>query len=361
MFVVHMNWTSSECGAFGLHSFQGTISRHHDIEDNVDVLILRLPKGTIKYNPGQHFFLTFPTLSLFESHPFTPASFCRSDSAMPFYEQLYIIRVHSGQTRRLANYCTEERVEYSLPTVCCGPYGNHVLDDGAQNVQLIAGGTGVSFTLPLARKIVAEATRVTSVGPTAPIPRRLDFVWIIRRGKNINWIKEELRRLKMDSYDAHVDLHIRIFVTRGGRKEKSTSTLSFASPSASSSSLLAIDGASEKPPHENVSSEKLQLEALPPTISKGIYSMPSSGSLTLTDNRTQKTDWLQDHHPKVGDLVREFWEQRCISGRVQVLASGPPAMATELRDAVAECNDYQMVRRGEERGDVSIHWDAREY
>ena len=72
-------------------------------------------------------------------------------------------------------------------------------------------------------------------------------------------------------------------------------------------------------------------------------------------------DWLQDHHPDVGGLVREFWEQRCVSGRVQVLASGPAAMATELREAVARCNGFDMVWRGEERGDVSIHWDAREF
>ena len=359
MFTIHMNWASSESGAFGLHAFQGIISRHHDVEDDVDVLILRLPKATIKYNAGQHFFLTFPTVSLFESHPFTPARFCRSDNAMPFYEQLYIIRVHAGQTRHLAKYCTEERVEYPLPIVCCGPYGNEILDDGAQNVQLIAGGTGVSFTLPLAMKIVAEATRTQSDTPTVPMSRRLDFVWIIRRGRNINWIKEELRRLKKDSYDVHVDLRIRVFVTREGQKEKSMSTLS--SPSPSTSSLPATDGSSEKPLHKNLDPVQLRIETLPSTISKEIHSMPSPGSVTLIGNRTQETDWLQDHHPEVRDLVREFWEQRCVDGRVQVLASGPPAMANELHNAVAGCNDYGMVRRGEERGDVSIHWDAREY
>ena len=350
-----MNWVSSERGAFGLHSFQGVISRHRDPEDNVDVLTLRLPKATIKYNAGQHFFLTFPTVLFFESHPFTPASICRSDDATPFHEQLYVIRVHSGQTRRLANCCAEERVEYPLPIVCCGPYGNCALDTGAQNVQLIAAGTGVSFTLPLAMKIVAEATQVTPVGPGASISKRLDFVWIVRRGRNVGWIKEELRRLKTDSYNVHVDLRIRVFVTREGRKEDSTTTLFPPSPSTSSSSSLpAIDGASETPPHENVNSEKLQHETQ-------IHPMPSPGSRTLADSQTQEMDWLQDHHPEVGGLVREFWEQRCVSGRVQVLASGPPAMAAELREAVAKCNDFDMVWRGEERGDMSLHWDAREF
>ena len=63
VFFIHMNWAFSERGPFGFRSFEGTISRHYDAEDNIDALVLRLPKATVKYSAGQHFFLTFPTMS----------------------------------------------------------------------------------------------------------------------------------------------------------------------------------------------------------------------------------------------------------------------------------------------------------
>lgn len=332
IFFIHMNWTTSERGAFGLRPFEATISRHHDAEDNADVLVLRLPKATVKYAAGQHFFLTFPTMSLFESHPFTPATVCRENETGPFHEQLYIIRVCEGQTRRLAKYCKDLGVEYPLPTICAGPYGtSHVLDTGAENVQLIAGGTGISFTLPIAMRIVAEAKQTR---PTRSA-RRVDFVWIVRRGRNMDWIRADLINLKRDAHDADVNLHIRIFVTREGQAKVVGSM---------PSKLIEGERSSEIQP-------KLAMEKDSAVVA----------SSTTSASSEQETDWLQDHHPQVGDIVRKFWEERCADGRVQVLASGPPSMAGELRSAVAKCNVPEMVKRGEGRGEVGFHWDAREY
>lgn len=352
-----MNWTSSERGAFGLRSFEGTISRFRDEEDDVDILILRLPKATVKYYAGQHFFLTFPTLSLFESHPFTPASMgCNEETEIgPFHEQLYIIRVCNGQTKKLAKHCKEPGVEYPMPTVCSGPYGSSsVLDQGAENVQLISGGTGVSFTLPLAMKIVAQAKSQQTV------TKRVDFVWIVRRGKNVDWIREELGKLKNDAHElSNVDLHIRIFVTREGRHVPKHANP--ADTTNTSSTSLAGEKVEEKTQESSIEKE-LAITDIPssPSVSSGSSSNDLTAPLSSAEEE-QKTDWLQDHHPKIGEIIKKFWEERCVRGRVHVLASGPPSMAAELRTVIAECNVPQMVKRGEERGEVGFHWDAREY
>ena len=340
VFFIHMNWASSERGPFGLRSFEGTISRHFDVEDNIDALVLRLPKATVKYDAGQHFFLTFPTMSLFESHPFTPASARGRGETGPLYEQLYIIRVCDGQTKRLAEYCKDVGVEYPMPTVCSGPYGNsNLLDEGAENVQLIAGGTGVSFTLPIAMNIVTEARQ----DRPRTAARRVDFVWIVRRGRNVDWIRKELTKLKRDAHIGGVDLNFRIFITREGHKlEKEVETPTSSVESASSVTGIDIEGDEI----QTLSAEK-EVMAATPSVSSA--------------RAEQETDWLQDHHPQVGDIVRGFWEERCIRGRVQVLACGPPSMAGELRDAIAGCNVPEMVKRGEERGAVGCYWDARGY
>jgi len=286
-------------------------------------------------------------MSLFESHPFTPASICACGEAGLFYEQLYIIRVCDGQTKRLAKYCKDAGVEYPMPTVCSGPYGSpDILDQGAENVQLIAGGTGVSFTLPIASKTIAEA-RQDKLNPKSAA-RRVDFVWIVRRARNVDWIREELNKLKRAARVGGVNLHIRIFITREGNKSGREAELTPSSPVESlSSGTVGIDAGEEA----EIQPSPAEKEVM---VMKSMSSMSSAGA-------GHEMDWLQDHHPQVGEIMRGFWEERCIRGRVQVLASGPPSMVGELRGAVAECNVPAMVKRGEGRGAVGFYWDAREY
>lgn len=75
----------------------------------------------------------------------------------------------------------------------------------------VAGGTGVSFTLPLAEHVV------TSV---AGEKRDIDFVWVTRRAENLVWVKAEL--LELERKVPGVELVIRVFVTRNSVGDLST-------------------------------------------------------------------------------------------------------------------------------------------
>ena len=216
-----------------------------------------------------------------------------------------------------------------------------MLDEGTENAQLIVGGTGVSFTLPIAMNIVVE---VRQRRPRTAA-RRVDFVWIVRRGKNVDWIREELNKLKRDAHAGWVNLHIKIFITREGCKSGKEAESTPTSPIESISCVAGIGIEKEVEIH---------------TLSTEKGAMATTSSVLLV-GAEQETDWLQDHHPQVREIVRGFWEERCIRGRLQVLACGPPSMADELRGAVAGCNVSEMVKRGEGRGAVGCHWDAREY
>lgn len=226
-----------------------------------------------------------------------------------------------GQTKRLADLCIEPDTEYPLPTIVCGPYGTSVIDQSASNYQLVAGGTGVSFTLPLAQNIIASTS--------SDEKRIIDFVWILRRAENLRWLQNELLEIRRQAAETSgVDLHIRVFVTREGE-----------APSTSSTS-----------PAHSIPSE----EVCDPQVKETL------GVNVSTEAKTPEhdvTNWLQNRHPSCKDIVMAFRDE-CV-GKIQVLASGPAGLGRDLREAVAECNDSCKVWRGDEGGEVGLYWDSR--
>ena len=128
---------------------------------------LRLRKPPhFHWSPGQMAYLTMPGVSTvpFEAHPFTIASVdtTRDESwntvtpiiemeslgeTEPYLKELvFFINVHGGFTKKLRSVAEKgEKVEVAVE----GPYGKPPdLTDYDTSV-LIAGGSGVSFTLPL--------------------------------------------------------------------------------------------------------------------------------------------------------------------------------------------------------------------
>jgi hypothetical protein len=234
--------------------------------------------------------------------------------------------VLKGQTKRLADLCIEPDTEYPLPTVVCGPYGTSVIDQGASNYQLVAGGTGASFTLPLAQNIIAS----TSSDEKCII----DFVWILRRAENLKWIQNELLELRRQATETPgVDLYIRVFVTREGEVPST-------SPTSPTSSTLSAS-------KEEVCDPK----------TKETLGVSVSAEAKTSENDV--TSWLQNHHPSCKDIVKSFRDE-CV-GKVQVLASGPTGLGRDLREAVAGCNDICRVWKGDEGGEVGLYWDSREF
>lgn len=309
MFAIHMNWTSGERGAFGFRAYEGSLERFHD-QDGVDNLILRVKGSRVKYAAGQHFYLTFPSLSPFESHPFTPAN--APNDSQPF-EQLYVIRVLKGQTTRLNKLCPEINTPVEIPVVVCGPYGTPVLDDSARNMLFVGGGTGVSFTIPLALEAIRRG-----------VVKKIGFAWIVRRSENIAWFDKELKEIISEAEKAGVQLWTKVFVTREGREGSVTSS------SGNSSDDL------EKPKGKL---EVSQLEKVP----GGIQTVRLGGA-----------------HPDIASLVVDF-KRDAVNGRIQVLGSGPPELGRDLRVAVAGVNSGEEVKKGDERGSVGLYWDSREF
>lgn len=192
------------------------------------------------------------------------------------------------------------------------------------NILAIAGGTGVSLTLP----VILTATSSSTFGGAA-----IDFIWIIRRSSNVQWIFTGLEELKRRSRTMqHLNFNIHIFVTQKYDTKATTE-------SQTRSEEKAVD---------------IRIE---PLTEAG--SLSSSLDKRL-DNVNSKVTYLNSHHPTLQDVVSNFIETRAnFDYRTRVIASGPAGMGQDLKAAVARMNDGGKVWEGERRWDVDLHWDDR--
>lgn len=159
------------------------------------------------WSPGEHVFLSFPTISPFQSHPFTIAS----SPLSPSRELTFIVRAHSGCTRRIYNRAksflpttSDPLKEKSFMVLMDGPYGR--IQDVRQydTLILIAGSTGATYTVP-----ILLHTLQSQVGCV----RHIEFLWVVKAGCNIEWFASELVNAVQLSKDRGISLNITCYVT----------------------------------------------------------------------------------------------------------------------------------------------------
>ncbi|KAF2839446.1 hypothetical protein M501DRAFT_1004080 [Patellaria atrata CBS 101060] len=272
---------------------------------------------------GQHFYLCFPALTIWQSHPFTPASVPAAHPASP--QHTYIIRGLRGETARLS--ALGQAGEKQTPVIITGPYGKRALNDRIPNLVAIAGGTGISFTLPV----------VTAALKSPKAQGAIEFVWIIRRTQDLEWILPELLELKsIATASQNTSLRIKIFITRDAEK-------SFSKPSSLSTSIKDLEKEVKNEDGIEIATTGTDLTAL----------------LSQCDGSTRfYVEWLTDHHPAMPAIIDGFID-RVPEGRIQVVASGPSGMGTDLRRAIAERSRADKVWKGDERWDMDLYWDDR--
>ncbi|KAF8665715.1 hypothetical protein AX16_000165 [Volvariella volvacea WC 439] len=152
-------------------------------EDTVRLTFLR----RFNWRPGQHAYLTIPSISTIptEAHPFTIASIPERDGNEDA-SIVFLIRRRSGFTGRLRDYVAQHG-SCSLPAYIDGPYGCPPDLKAFSTCILIAGGSGVSYTLPLLLHLIRENC---SGGDSAM--QRVVFVWAVRDSTHLKWISRVL-------------------------------------------------------------------------------------------------------------------------------------------------------------------------
>ncbi|TLD05174.1 uncharacterized protein PgNI_09150 [Pyricularia grisea] len=357
--LLHYNYL--EDGTLGFGSAKASVQMFEDPESG-DVVRLDFDHPHQAWEIGQHFFLTFPELSIWQSHPMTPLA----PPAMPGAaggktgsRHSYVMRAKAGETRKLAllaaqklaagvavadsaagektaasSSSSQNHSKTPAPTVSViltGPYGQSIMHSlrSDANVLCVAGGTGVTFVLPPLLEIVRNA----------PVPgRKIEFVWAIRHARDMEWVAPELAELRAAS-ETH-NLHIDIYVTRDAKTRSSKVAATAAGSKEESAARNEVTTVSGSSTNSISSGEEVEEEAN--------VAVHRSGDVENPAVRRPKMDAIVDGF--VGAVA---------AGSTTVYASGPLEMIADLRTAVARQNDSGKVWRGEERFDVRLVSDDR--
>jgi predicted ferric reductase len=174
---------------------------------------------------GQHVRLrVFFFNRMFESHPLTILSAPPSHSCLSSPGFLLAARCDGDWTQALNNYTRKEQERLQInkkfqgdssafvQVMLDGPYGGSSVDLGLyESVLLIAGGSGVTFTLGLLDDIIGRCVKLgRSQGERT---RRIEFTWCIRSFGQIQWFAPMLIDIATAAANSTIDLHFSIFVT----------------------------------------------------------------------------------------------------------------------------------------------------
>lgn len=149
---------------------------------------------------------------VFESHPLTIVTAPPSTSCSEQRGLLLGARVQGPWTRSLNALAAQHEKGARLLVMLDGPYGGSSVDLGEyENVLLVAGGSGVTFTLGLLDDLVGRVVRHGR--RNGEVTRRVEFAWCIRSFGAIAWFEPLLRDIARKAKGSSLDVHISVYVT----------------------------------------------------------------------------------------------------------------------------------------------------
>ena len=168
--------------------FGGSDTAVTPMSGGVTRIEVALPATAMRTRPGQHCFLRFPEISLFDNHPFTLAWITGDDGQ----KLSFLIRTRRGFTTKLLT-TTQEKSRHHANVWVDGPYGgiDARLERRYDHMVLVAGGIGITGCLPWLQHIINihvdkdQSKRLSSV----------KLVWVVHEASHIEWADEYLQSL----------------------------------------------------------------------------------------------------------------------------------------------------------------------
>ncbi|KAI0794429.1 ferric reductase NAD binding domain-containing protein [Fomes fomentarius] len=266
-------------------------------EDMVKIII----PTQIKWRAGQHFFVRFLDLGIHaaSSHPFTVSTLddlqqSEGEGGGIRIMEIYA-RVHGGITARLAAVAASQSLRTSY-VMLDGPYGGVEGNIKTYDrVLLLAGGSGVTFLVPLLLDLVQ------SYDPETTKTRKVHLVWVMRTDDARSWFEEVLRNA-VESSPEGLSVVVSYHIT--------------------CATIIADDDAS-----------------------------------SITSGKTSSAEPLIPKHssrPDVRSIVKEYCAKE---GRLAVAGCGPEAFNYDVGSAVAEC-ELAIVRGKSACSEIYLHQES---
>jgi predicted ferric reductase len=347
----------------------------------------------ITWKPGQHVFLACHPLAPLASHPFTIASL-PSDNKMEF-----IIRAHKGATRRFFRYAAK-----TYPTLPAGSLrndGRSVMIEGPysrirplrqfDNVILLAGSTGATFTMPLLRDLVSEWTGTSNAswlnGPSGAVTRSIRFIWIIKRSQQSAWFAQQLNTV-MSSVSAlrekgvDVQVEISIYVTcdneltsgpsstndvtncqTGAQEDESRSSSFDDEKKGVRVENMEVQGSDKGCCCTRAADEGEDVISAPcncgQSPSSAAFNRVLSTTASTRSSLAKPTRLLDSRvsclsgRPQVKNLLRKSVERAM--GETAVVVCGPQGLVHCVRNSVVELSDERAVHKGTGAQGIYVH------
>ncbi|KAM3509287.1 hypothetical protein MY11210_006380 [Beauveria gryllotalpidicola] len=264
------------------------------------VTLAKSPLGALS---GKHCFLWIPAIRTFETHPFTI-------TAMDPLE--FVVTAHDGFTKELHDRAiAQPGVEIHASVE--GSYGTFPTPSNFDNVVLIAGGTGASFTFGAAFNALKQLGQSSTC--------KIMFIWTVRHRSILSWYSSHLHTL---SNDSRASVHI--FVTKG--RDLTSSGNSTAGSEDWELDVFQTTSRTNIRP-ANVSSASSVTSDAEKGMTNAVESesdMDSYAGIPITWKR-----------PDVPAMIRGVVAEAARDQSVLVMGCGPSALMTQVRNTTAAC------------------------
>ncbi|KAK9474212.1 ferric reductase NAD binding domain-containing protein [Dipodascopsis tothii] len=260
-----------------------------------DAIELNVRCTKYRWKAGSHIFVRIPKARFGQWHPFTIASVSSLDGSAEENMRL-LIRPRKGITKRLAKLAGQ-----TVAVHVDGFYGGNYRDlSQFRSVILIAGGSGASFTVPLA---ISQCHRESEKPSTDG--RRLRFVFMVQRPEHVDWYRSDLRTI---SNEFEVD----IYVTRASLEELPRDDITFEPINSASDSGNTSD--------HSVTSEKNELVLQDSSVDQPMPSRLRRGCIRYHSGR-----------PDIYNILDDFTNAAEHDETVAVAACGALSLADTVR------------------------------
>ncbi|BGP16028.1 ferric-chelate reductase [Rhodosporidiobolus nylandii] len=260
---------------------------------------LSVPFPDRAWQAGQHVYISFWGLDLLrrphlygQAHPFSIAN-VPDEAAGDAQALRFVLRVHNGITRELANHIQRKGSGASADCLVSleGPHGWAPRAEEFDSILLVAGGSGITHPASVLADVCNKVIRGDAVTSSVKL------CWALQRIEQTAWVDDILQQARSQAEKAKLSLAVDLFVTRS------------ASPASSGTST------------------------------------PTAETPNLTQEEHDKKDFFGQEvdfagkarrfsgRPNIAEEVQRAVEES--AGRTLIIACGPAALAAEVARATS--------------------------
>ena len=284
-----------------------------------------------RWTPGQHVYISIPSLGFFQSHPFTIGNLSEAinggTDGVSRSLELYI-QAQSGFTRKLLQKAKRNSVvDEPIRAFISGPLGIPPSLEIYETIVFIATSSGASFNLPLFEAVINQGHCW-----------HVYFYWIVREKEQLDWFYHRITSLATSVKRNRVEVTVVFFVTG----ENTSPRLLEAQQTAANREDYQRLAVSSSSSYEDEKLEAFSMEERLSTYpEQAAWTKPTTTDSSL--NNVSQIKYTRSR-PSVGELLNRPVEHA--RGETAIVACGGAGFIADVRNHVTWLSDDRAVHKG---------------